>query len=35
MKDKNEIHVEIRNTLLELEERFKDIPLKDLWTNKS
>lgn len=35
MRDKKEIHMEIRNTVLELEERFKHVPLKDLWTNNS
>lgn len=35
MKDKNEIHEEIRNTLLELEEQFSKTPLKRLWTNES
>lgn len=35
MKDMNEIHLEIRNTVLEMEETFKDTPLKDLWTNSN
>lgn len=33
MRDMNEIHMEIRNTVLEMEQHFKDTPLKDLWTN--
>ncbi|PFX33890.1 thymidylate kinase-like [Stylophora pistillata] len=35
MKDKSEIHEEIRNTLLKLEEKFSKAPLKRLWTDES
>ncbi|CAH3163823.1 unnamed protein product [Porites lobata] len=35
MRDKNDIHMEIRSTLLEMEELCRDAPLKNLWTNNS
>lgn len=35
MRDKNDIHMEIRSTILEMEELCRDAPLKDLWTNNS
>ncbi|KAL9963593.1 hypothetical protein ACROYT_G027116 [Oculina patagonica] len=34
MKDINEIHKEIRNTVLEMEGRFTKTPLKGLWSNE-
>lgn len=34
-KDVNEIHVDIRNTVLDLEELFAKTPLKGLWTNEN
>lgn len=35
MKDVNEIHADIRNTVLELEGQFAKTPLKGLWTNEN
>ena len=35
MRDKNDIHMEICSTILEMEELCRDAPLKDLWTNNS
>lgn len=34
-KDVNEIHADIRNTVLDLEELFAKTPLKGLWTNEN
>lgn len=34
-KDVNEIHADIRNTVLELEGQFAKTPLKGLWTNEN
>lgn len=35
MKDVNEIHADIRNSVLELEGQFAKTPLKGLWTNEN
>ena len=35
MKDVNEIHADIRNTVLELEGQFAKNPLKGLWTDEN